>query len=97
MGAVSHEGHKNHKREYFRVFFVLAALTVVELIIPGMDSISHVAKTSSLILLALGKASVVGWYYMHLKDETKWLRFIALIPISAFCYAVMVILESLYR
>lgn len=96
MGQVSHGEHKSHKAEYFKVFFVLAALTVVELIIPNM-SVSHFAKTSSLIALALGKACIVGWFYMHLKEETRWLKFIALIPISAFAYAVMVILESLYR
>lgn len=93
----SHANHKSHKMEYFKVFLVLTALTIVELIIPGMESISHKAKASSLIALALGKAGIVGWSYMHLKEETGWMRGIALIPISAFAYALMVILESLYR
>ncbi len=88
--------HKSHKLEYFKVFLVLTALTVVELVIPGM-SVSQFAKGSSLTFLALGKACIVAWSYMHLKEETKWMRFVAAIPISAFLYAVMVILESLYR
>lgn len=87
---------KSHKAEYFKVFFLLTALTIVELIIPNMK-ISHFAKGSSLTLLALGKACLVGWFYMHLKEETKWMKFIALIPISAFIYALVVILESIYR
>jgi cytochrome c oxidase subunit IV len=93
---VSEAGHVSHRKEYFKIFFLLAGLTIVELIIPNM-TITKFLKVSSLTLLALGKASVVAWFYMHLKDETKWLRFIALIPISAFLYAAMVILESLYR
>ena len=93
---MSEASHANHRKSYFIIFIALAVLTVVELVIPGM-SISHFAKGSSLTLLALGKASLVGWSYMHLNTETKWMRFIALIPIAAFCYAVMVILESLNR
>jgi len=93
---VSEVSHKSHKKEYLKIFFVLTALTIVELIIPNMK-VSQGIKASSLIFLALGKASIVGWSYMHLKDETKWMRFVALIPLAAFAYAAMVILESLYR
>ncbi len=80
----------------YKVFFMLTALTIIELIIPNM-TLSKMAKGSSLTFLALGKAGIVGWSYMHLKDETKWMRFVALIPISAFFYAVFVVLESMYR
>ncbi len=86
----------SHKKEYFKIFFILTALTIVELIIPNM-TLSQFAKGSSLTLLALGKACIVAWSYMHLKDETKWMRFVAMIPIAAFFYAIMVVLESLYR
>jgi cytochrome c oxidase subunit 4 len=88
--------HKSHKAEYFKVFVVLTVLTAVELVVPAM-SISKFAKATSLTVLALGKAAFVGWYYMHLKEEKAWLKFIALIPVSAFIYAAVVILESLYR
>lgn len=88
--------HVSHKAEYFKIFFMLAALTVVELIVPNM-TLSQMARGSSLTVLALGKAALVGWSYMHLKDETKWMRFVALIPISAFFYALVVVLESMYR
>ncbi len=93
MGEVS---HKSHRAEYFKVFIYLTVLTVVELIVPNLP-LSKFAKGSSLTFLALGKAAIVGWSYMHLKEETKWLRFITLIPLSAFIYTLVVILESLYR
>lgn len=88
--------HKSHRREYFKVFIWLTVLTVVELIVPNVP-LSKFAKGSSLTFLALAKASLVGWSYMHLKEETKWMRFIALIPISAFFYTAFVVLESIYR
>ncbi len=94
MSEVGH--HTSHRAIYFKIFFVLTGLTIVELIVPAMK-ISHFAKATSLTGLALGKAVIVAWWYMHLKEETRWLKFIAMIPISAFLYAVMIILESLYR
>ncbi len=93
MSAV---GHKSHRAEYFKVFAVLTILTIVELIVPNMK-IAYFAKATALTGLAVGKAAIVGYFYMHLKEETPWLKFIALIPISAVAYAVMVVLESLYR
>ena len=93
---MSDVSHKCHKAEYFKVLFVLTALTIIELIVPNV-SLSKFAKGSSLTFLALGKAAIVGWSYMHLKEETKWMRFVALIPISAFIYTAVVVLESLYR
>ncbi len=93
---MSEVDHKSHKKEYFLVFIALAVLTAVELVIPDLKA-SKLAKGSSLTFLALGKACIVGYYYMHLKDETKWMKFVALIPLSAFIYAVVVVLESIYR
>ena len=96
MSDASSHPHKSHKADYFSIFLLLTILTVVELFVPGM-SISQFAKGSALTVLALGKAGLVGWFYMHLKEETRWLKFIALIPVSAFIYAAVVVLESLYR
>jgi cytochrome c oxidase subunit 4 len=93
---MSDVAHKNHRAVYFKVFIALTVLTIVELVIPAMK-ISYFAKASSLTGLALGKAFLVGYSYMHLNEETRWLKFIALIPISAFLYAVVVVLESIYR
>jgi heme/copper-type cytochrome/quinol oxidase subunit 4 len=79
------------------VFLALTFLTAVELVIPGLEEASVFFKSSSLILLAVGKAFIVAFFYMHLKDETRWLKFIAAVPISAAIYATVVILESIYR
>ncbi len=88
--------HKSHTKEYLVIFFALTILTIIELFIPGLDT-AYAFKASSLTLLALGKAFLVAYFYMHLKEESRWLKFIAAIPISAAIYAVVLILESMYR
>lgn len=89
--------HKSHFKEYMLVFLALTFLTAVELVIPGLEKASTFFKSSSLIFLAIGKAFIVAYFYMHLKDETRWLKFIAAVPISAALFAAVVILESMYR
>ena len=89
--------HHSHKKLYIVIFFALAALTGLELIIPELKNVSTFFKGSSLTLLAFGKAFLVAYFYMHLNEEKGWLKFIAAIPISAGIYATVVILESMYR
>lgn len=88
--------HTSHKKEYLIIFFVLSLLTGLELLVPGLDT-AYYLKATSLTVLAFGKAFLVGYYYMHLKDETKWMRFIALVPMFAVIYAAVVVIETLVR
>jgi caa(3)-type oxidase subunit IV len=96
MGATNHGEHKSHKKQYFIVFAALAILTVLELIIPELNTTTFL-KSSSLTILAVGKAFLVAYFFMHLNEETKWMKFIAAIPISAAFYATMVCCETLFR
>lgn len=95
MSDHKHE-HKSHTKEYVIVFFVLTFLTVLELMIPGLKTV-YMYKAVGLVGLAVGKACIVAYFYMHLKEETRWLKFIAAIPITAAFYAVALMLESLNR
>jgi len=54
-------------------------------------------SSSALFLLSVAKAGLVGLVFMHLKFETKWLKFIALLPAIAAFYAVMLCGEAFYR
>ncbi|MGZ3788483.1 MAG: cytochrome C oxidase subunit IV family protein [Bacteriovorax sp.] len=87
---------KSHTVEYMIVFVALTILTALELAIPGLN-VEHHLKVIGLVSLALGKAFVVAYFYMHLKEERAWLRFIAALPISAGIFAIVIILESMYR
>jgi cytochrome c oxidase subunit 4 len=86
MSSISHP-----KREYLVIFAVLFVLTVIE--VWAATAFSGTAKWLSLVVLASAKAGCVGWWYMHLKQERGWLIFIALLPIIAAFYAVVLILE----
>ncbi|EQC49664.1 cytochrome C oxidase subunit IV family protein [Bacteriovorax sp. DB6_IX] len=94
---MSDTAHHSHKKLYWGIFFALAVLTGLELLIPGLEGVSYAIKASSLIGLALGKAFLVAYFYMHLNEEKGWLKFIAAIPCSAGVYAAVVILESMFR
>ena len=92
----AHE-HKSHKKEYFFIFILLAVLTAIEIWVAEVPGISKFGKGSALTGLAVGKAFLVAYYYMHLKEETKWMKFIAAVPIMAGVYATVLCLEAIYK
>jgi heme/copper-type cytochrome/quinol oxidase subunit 4 len=49
------------------VFVILAVLTIIEYIVAGFG----VSATVFLVLLALAKAGLVLWYFMHLPRVFK--------------------------
>lgn len=93
---MGHPTHKSHTTEYVIVFIVLSLLTGLELMIPGLKTL-YLYKAIGLVGLAFGKALVVAFFYMHLKEEKAWLWIIASVPIAAIVYASVLILESMYR
>ncbi|MBL8696591.1 MAG: cytochrome C oxidase subunit IV family protein [Planctomycetes bacterium] len=103
----------SHSRKtYIAVFFALGVLTLIEIWIPGFankygNSASVTQKlfaqynahwsTWALYALSIAKAGIVGAYFMHLKHETKWLKFIAILPAIAAFYAFVLGAETLFR
>ncbi len=68
------------KRPYIPVFVMLGIFTLIEVQIPSID----IAKASQIFLLltfAVGKASLVVLYYMHLRYEPRLLSLVALVPV----------------
>jgi len=94
---VSGEVYKGHKKEYIIVFVILSVLTVIELFIPSMENLTKLIKGTLLTIFAGGKAFFVAYFFMHLKEEKPWLKFIALIPLSALLFAFVLVLEGIYR
>lgn len=92
-----HGEHKSHKKEYMIIFVVLAVLTGLEIWVAEVNGISKVGKGSALTFLAVAKAFLVAYYYMHLKEDTKWMKFIAAVPIMAGVYATVLCLEAIYK
>ncbi len=95
MSTETHEYH-SHAKKYFMIFILLGVLTIAELF-AAEGGFAYATKAISLTVLALGKAVAVAYWYMHLDEEKGWLRFIAAIPMVAFVYGVVLILEIMYR
>jgi cytochrome c oxidase subunit 4 len=69
---------------YMAIFWWLLALTILEVIAavaPTGGAYPHAAKGAILVALALGKASLVAMYFMHLKFEKRTLGVIAVTPL----------------
>src|SRR5438477_4590673 len=66
---------------YMKIFWWLAALTIVELIVVFLP-FGKMTNGTLLCALALGKAALVAAYFMHLKFEAKTMTWIAFTPLA---------------
>lgn len=78
--AESGSGHAGAP-PYVIVFALLAVLTVIEIYVSGWD-IGKSNQILLLMILASSKAALVALYYMHLRYESRILRWIAVIPVA---------------
>jgi cytochrome c oxidase subunit 4 len=65
---------------YMAVFYWLAALTVIEVIVVYLP-LTKFAIVAILVVLAFSKAALVALYFMHLKFERRTLLLIAVTPV----------------
>ena len=81
------------------VLLILAFLTIIEVFVPHVYSAEWNATTKMLLLnmLAFGKATIVAGFFMHLKWEKPWLKYICLMPAYMGIFAVLLMLESAFR
>jgi len=78
-------------RIYVTVFGMLFLLTILELsvndVIPGEGP-----QVAALVALMIAKASLVVLYYMHLRWESRVLRWLVLIPFFAAIFFVFIVI-----
>jgi caa(3)-type oxidase subunit IV len=97
-GAHAGHGHKVNRREYFVIFVVLFVLTVLEVAVAQLPGVGKVAIGVALVGLAVTKAACVGLFYMHLKHETRILRYMVALPMATpAIYAFVLIADSAWR
>ncbi len=90
--------HPSHVKEYLVIFVILAALTLLEVVLAQIPGISKGLLAAALVGLALTKAAIVALYYMHLKSETKVLKLTVALPLAApTLYAVVLMTEAAWR
>jgi caa(3)-type oxidase subunit IV len=84
---------------FITIWLVLGFLTIVELAVPRVYAAEWDRHTKwiLLVLLAVSKATLVGLYFMHLKWERPWLKYIALLPAYMGVAAVLLMCEEAWR
>ena len=83
-----------HKHpNYMTIFWWLAALTVVELIVVFLP-FGKFTNGTLLCGLALGKAALVAAFFMHLRFETKTLTWIAFTPLAIATLLIFVLMPD---
>ena len=97
--SAEHGGHGNMVGTYITIFLILAFLTVLEVFIPQVYSGKWDGNLKMILLciLAFAKAILVAFYFMHLKWEAKWVKWIAAMPIYMGIFVIVIMLESVYR
>ena len=86
------------RKEYWFIFFMLFLLTVLEVGVVFVPGISKALLISALVLMAIGKAALVGWYFMHLSHDTPSITWSVVIAMAIpFFYAAVLIAEALWR
>ena len=92
-----HAAHGATKKEIWTVFVILCVLTLLELGVVKVGMAKGL-MISALIGLALAKAYTVAMYYMHLKGETKIMKFMIYLPmVFPALYAVILMVEAIAR
>jgi cytochrome c oxidase subunit 4 len=84
------------RKKYFWVFKLLIILTAIEI---GAVFLKKLAMPvllvdAIIVVFSCAKAVAVAYWYMHLEHETKWLKAVALLPLIAFCYAFVLIIDT---
>jgi caa(3)-type oxidase subunit IV len=91
-------GEAHGRAQYVVVVAVLAALTLVELGVARSPGIPKRAAIVALVALAIAKASLIGLFFMHLRYETRVLRFTVLGPLLApAVYGLVLMADSAWR
>lgn len=95
-----HEKQTQSIRSTFvTIFLILGFLTVVEVYVPQVydGEYNRTMKGLLLTFLAFGKALLVALYFMHLKWEKPWLKWIAMSPLYMGLAVVVLMLETVFR
>ena len=98
-GADEHAGDHPTRSTFVTIWLVLAFLTVIEVFVPQVYAARQEAtlKMLLLVLLASGKALLVALFFMHLKWEKPWIKWIALMPAYMGFAAIILMLEEHFR
>ncbi len=85
-------------REVLTVFGGLLVLLLVEVALVKTPGIARGAVTLALLSVAVAKAILIGFFFMHLKHETRVLRLTVLAPLALpGIYALALMADAAWR
>ncbi len=84
----------HHEPNYMNIFWTLAVLTVVEVVVVYLP-LAKFTIGLVLVLLAGTKATLVALYFMHLRFEKRMLGMIALTPMVICVFLIFMLLPDL--
>ena len=86
------------RKQYWLIWLYLLVLTLAEVGVANISSLSKSWVVSALLLLAVVKAALVGLFYMHLAHETNVLRWTVVVPMTTpVLYAAVLMAEASWR
>lgn len=91
--SASAEEHRAKRSTYVGVFVALAVITALEVWLATLGLPGELV-TGLFLLLAVGKASLVAAYYMHLRDDPPLYTYVFVLP--AALLAIFILMASLY-
>lgn len=80
---------------YIKIFWILLALTVIEVAIVYMG-LPKMLLASLLVIFAVWKAALVAMHFMHLKFEKRTLTIVALVPFVLCVFLILMLLPDIY-
>jgi len=87
-----HEAEARDRWKIYSVVFVaLFVLTIIELYVGDLIE-SKTGQVTALVVMMMAKATLVVLYYMHLRWESRVLRWLVLIPFFAAIFFVTILL-----
>jgi len=89
-------GHIGGTRNYVIIWIMLLALTGTTIVVSGM----HFGRFSTLTALVIAsiKASLVLWFFMHLKYEKRLFKYLLLVPVVTLTVTIgLTFLDIWYR
>lgn len=99
MAQHSEEDGKKMRRTLWNVFWIMLAITVVELIVgamaPGKGWSGAAWLKLFFITLTIVKAGYIVLAFMHLGHEVKFFKYVVLLPYFIFmCYTIFIVLTE---
>ncbi|MBI2931723.1 MAG: cytochrome C oxidase subunit IV family protein [Planctomycetes bacterium] len=85
--------HEDHRKAYYWVFGALVAGTVLTVLAASAD-VGRLGNVTIGVLIACIKASLVAYFFMHLKHEDRIFWGVAIFPLVLFLVLVLLLLPD---